>query len=74
MFNLFKKQKKDLVQIESDYREISNRTSWHLPPNLGWLECKLSYEEISQALEISSDNARKINSRLRKKLFNWRNT
>ena len=47
MFNLFKKQKKDLVQIESDYRDISNRTSWHLPPNLGWLECKLSYEEIS---------------------------
>ena len=35
---------------------------------------QMSYEEISQALEISSDNARKINSRLRKKLFNWRNT
>jgi len=35
---------------------------------------QMSYEEISQILEISSDNARKINSRLRKKLFNWRNT
>jgi len=47
MFNLFKKPKKDLIQIESDYREIAQRTSWKIPPNLGWLECKLSDEEIS---------------------------
>ena len=59
MFNLFKKPKKDVVKIEVDYTEISRRTSWHTPPNVGWLECQLSPSEIDHLWKCINDSKEK---------------